>query len=184
MGQFVEDHRREIRLALREHGAQQRIARPPQRRICGDARYMDVQPLRPQLRRELNRSLLRKISPVWNAAIDRKAPGAEHQREFRGGENRPGDGFLPHIDIAAVAVIVGQRQFVDGKLPDRLRILHLGAQGFRGRRIVDKPCHALSRSHDFDMTLQRLRKIGRTGAACDARHQERGKDQPEQSVHG
>ena len=74
MGQFMENQPREIGVVLGEHRAHERVARPSQRRICSDARHMDVQPLPLQFDGGFSRRLPGEIPTVGNTAVDRKAP--------------------------------------------------------------------------------------------------------------
>ena len=171
MGEFVKDDAGQIGSVGAEHGAQERIARQPQRGIGVDARNVDVETgvLHPVGLAE--RVLRIEKSLIGHAAEDGETFDVRGERELGGREDGPGHVIALDVDIAAVAVIVRQVEFGDRELPDLVGGCHAVAQGFGRGGLFDQPLDILPCGHEFQMPVERLRVVGQGGAA---RHREKG----------
>lgn len=183
MRQFMKNKACEIGVVLTQHGAQQRVTGPAKRGIGGDARDIDVQPLSLKFDSAFSRGFPGEITPVWNAAENRKAPCSWRQRELRRGKNGPGHGVPMDVDIAAVAVVFGQCQFICRKPSYGAGRRQFGAQCFRRRRITDEFSNIFAGGHDLRVTLERLRVVGNARAAGRPGRDDRRGKHPKNALH-
>ena len=103
MRQFMKNEACQIGVVLTQHGAQQRVAGPAQRGIGGDAGRRRPGPVVEASAAFSDADFLREVTPIRNAAENRKALVVRRQRELRRGKNGPGHGVPMDVDIAAVA---------------------------------------------------------------------------------
>ena len=65
----------------------------------------------------VSRRIFGKITAIADAADDRITPGLRLQRKLRNGDDVPDDVFSFEIAVAAITIVVGQAEYIDGKLP-------------------------------------------------------------------